>query len=70
MQTIYHDSIESSDLSHVPGDALFFWLVGNNITALLTDIDSVRVVAAVLVFMAVRGLAQAIWYPRLERKLS
>jgi MATE family multidrug resistance protein len=112
--------------------ALFFWLVGNDITALLTDIDSVRIVAAallplvvamplvsvwcflfdgvyigataaasmmvtmgiafviyifllepmtaqwglhglwgaVLVFMAVRGLAQAIWYPRLERKLS
>ena len=25
---------------------------------------------AVLVFMAVRGLAQAIWYPRLERKLD
>ena len=25
---------------------------------------------AVLVFMAVRGLAQAIWYPRLERKLT
>ena len=24
---------------------------------------------AVLVFMAVRGLAQAIWYPRLERRL-
>ena len=24
---------------------------------------------AVLVFMGVRGLAQAIWYPRLERKL-
>jgi MATE family multidrug resistance protein len=112
--------------------ALLFWLVGNNITSLLTDIDSVRIVAAallplvvamplvsvwcflfdgvyigataaasmmvtmgiafviyifllepmtqqwglhglwgaVLVFMAVRGLAQAIWYPRLERKLS
>jgi len=26
--------------------------------------------AAVLVFMAVRGLAQAIWYPKLEAKLS
>jgi MATE family multidrug resistance protein len=112
--------------------ALLFWLVGNDITALLTDIDSVRVLAAallplvvamplisvwcflfdgvyigataaaammvtmgiafviylfllepmtqqwglhglwgaVLVFMAVRGLAQAIWYPRLERKLG
>ena len=112
--------------------AILFWLVGNDITALLTDIDSVRVLAAallplvvamplvsvwcflfdgvyigataaasmmvtmgiafviylfllepmtqqwglhglwgaVLVFMAVRGLAQAIWYPRLERKLS
>ena len=25
---------------------------------------------AVLVFMAVRGLAQAIWYPRLERRLG
>jgi len=112
--------------------ALLFWLVGNDITALLTDIDSVRVLAAallplvvamplvsvwcflfdgvyigataaaammvtmgiafviylfllepmtqqwglhglwgaVLVFMAVRGLAQAIWYPRLERKLD
>jgi MATE family multidrug resistance protein len=25
---------------------------------------------AVLVFMAVRGLAQAIWYPRLERRLD
>jgi MATE family multidrug resistance protein len=111
--------------------ALLFWLLGNDITALLTDIESVRVVAAallplvvalpvvsvwcflfdgvyigataagammvtmgvafviylmllepmteqwglhglwgaVLVFMAVRGLAQAIWYPRLERKL-
>ena len=112
--------------------ALLFWLVGNDITALLTDIESVRIVAAallplvvalplvsvwcflfdgvyigataaaammvtmgiafviyllllgpmtqawglhglwgaVLVFMAVRGLAQAIWYPRLERKLG
>ena len=112
--------------------ALLFWLLGNDITALLTDIESVRVVAAallplvialplvsvwcflfdgvyigataaasmmvtmgiafvvylfllepmteqwglhglwgaVLVFMAVRGLAQAIWYPRLERKLG
>ena len=111
--------------------ALLFWLLGNDITALLTDIESVRVVAgallplvvalplvsvwcflfdgvyigataaaammvtmgvafviylmllepmtqqwglhglwgAVLVFMAVRGLGQAIWYPRLERKL-
>ena len=26
--------------------------------------------AAVLIFMAVRGLAQAIWYPRLESKLE
>ncbi|MFC1719513.1 MATE family efflux transporter [Pseudomonadota bacterium] len=112
--------------------SLLFWLVGNDITALLTDIQSVRVVAAallplvvalplvsvwcflfdgvyigataaasmmvtmgiafviylfllepmteqwglhglwgaVLVFMAVRGLGQAIWYPRLERKLD
>ena len=25
---------------------------------------------AVLIFMAVRGLAQALWYPRLERRLS
>ena len=112
--------------------ALLFWLVGNNITALLTDIDSVRIAAnallplvialpvvsvwcflfdgvyigataaaammvtmgiafviylfllepmtarwglhglwgAVLVFMAVRGLAQGIWYPTLERKLD
>ncbi len=112
--------------------SLLFWLVGNDITALLTDIESVRVVAAallplvialplvsvwcflfdgvyigataaasmmvtmgiafviylfllepmteqwglhglwgaVLVFMAVRGLGQAIWYPRLERRLS
>jgi len=112
--------------------ALLFWLWGNDITALLTDIDSVRVAAgallplvialplvavwcylfdgvyigataavammvtmgiafviylfllepmtqqwglhglwgAVLVFMAVRGLAQAIWYPRLERKIA
>jgi MATE family multidrug resistance protein len=112
--------------------ALLFWLLGNDITALLTDIESVRIVAAallplvialplvsvwcflfdgvyigataaaammvtmgvafviyllllepmtqqwglhglwgaVLVFMAVRGLAQAIWYPMLERKLT
>jgi MATE family multidrug resistance protein len=112
--------------------ALLFWLLGNDITALLTDIDSVRIAAgallplvialpvvsvwcylfdgvyigataagammvtmgiafviylflvdpmtrqwglhglwgAVLVFMAVRGLAQAIWYPRLEQKLD
>ena len=112
--------------------ALLFWLVGNNLTALLTDIESVQIAAgallplvvalplvsvwcflfdgvyigataagammvtmgiafviylfllepmtaqwglhglwgAVLVFMAVRGLAQAIWYPRLERKLG
>jgi len=112
--------------------ALLFWLVGNDITALLTDIESVQIVAAallplvialplvsvwcflfdgvyigataaaammvtmgiafviylfllepmtdkwglhglwgaVLVFMAVRGLAQAVWYPRLERKLE
>jgi MATE family multidrug resistance protein len=112
--------------------ALLFWLWGNDITALLTDIESVQVTAAallplvvalpvvsvwcylfdgvyigataaasmmvtmgiafviylfllepmtqqwglhglwgaVLVFMAVRGLAQAIWYPRLERRLS
>jgi MATE family multidrug resistance protein len=112
--------------------ALFFWLWGNDITALLTDIESVRILAgallplvialpvisvwcylfdgvyigataaasmmvtmgiafviylvllepmtvkwglhglwgAVLVFMAVRGLAQAIWYPRLERRLN
>ena len=112
--------------------ALLFWLAGNDITALLTDIESVRITAgallplvvalplvsvwcflfdgvyigataaaammvtmaiafaiymmllepmtqqwglhglwgAVLVFMAVRGLAQAIWYPRLERRLE
>ena len=25
---------------------------------------------ALLIFMAVRGLAQAIWYPRLERRLT
>jgi MATE family multidrug resistance protein len=112
--------------------ALLFWLWGNDITALLTDIEPVRVVAgallplvialpvvsvwcylfdgvyigataavsmmvtmgiafviylflldpmtvqwglhglwgAVLIFMAVRGLAQAIWYPRLERRLD
>ena len=112
--------------------ALLFWLLGNDITALLTDIESVQIVAgallplvvalplvsvwcflfdgvyigataaaammvtmgvafviylallepmteqwglhglwgAVLVFMAARGLAQAIWYPRLERKLG
>ena len=112
--------------------ALLFWLVGNQLTALLTDIDSVRVLAAallplvialplvsvwsylfdgvyigataaasmmvtmgvafviylfllepmtaqwgihglwgaVLVFMAIRGIAQAIWYPRLERRLD
>jgi MATE family multidrug resistance protein len=112
--------------------ALIFWLWGNDITALLTDIDPVRVLAgallplvvalplvsvwcylfdgvyigataaasmmvtmgiafviylfllepmtvqwglhglwgAVLVFMAARGLAQAIWYPRLERRLE
>ena len=112
--------------------ALVFWLLGNDITALLTDLESVRVVAgallplvvalplvavwcflfdgvyigataaasmmvtmgiafviylfllepmtqqwglhglwgAVLVFMAVRGLAQAIWYPRLERSIA
>jgi len=111
--------------------ALLFWLWGNDITALLTDIESVQIAAAallplvvalplvsvwcflfdgvyigataagsmmvtmgiafviyllllepmtaqwglhglwgaVLVFMAVRGLAQAIWYPRLERRL-
>jgi MATE family multidrug resistance protein len=111
--------------------ALLFWLWGNDITALLTDIESVRITAgallplviampvisvwcylfdgvyigataaasmmvtmgvafviylflvepmtqqwglhglwgAVLVFMGVRGLAQAIWYPRLERRL-
>jgi MATE family multidrug resistance protein len=112
--------------------SLMFWLWGNDITALLTDIDSVRVTAAallplvvalplvsvwcflfdgvyigataaasmmvtmgiafviylflldpmtqqwglhglwgaVLVFMAVRGLGQAIWYPQLERRLE
>ena len=112
--------------------ALLFWLWGNDITALLTDIESVQITAgallplvialplvsvwcflfdgvyvgataaasmmvtmgiafviylflldpmtvewglhglwgAVLIFMAVRGLAQAIWYPRLERKLK
>jgi MATE family multidrug resistance protein len=112
--------------------ALLFWLAGNDITALLTDIESVRIAAgallplvialpvvsvwcflfdgvyigataaasmmvtmgiafviyllllepmaeqwglhglwgAVLVFMAARGLAQAIWYPALERKLD
>jgi len=111
--------------------ALIFWLLGNDITALLTDIDSVRIAAgallplvialpvvavwcylfdgvyigataaaammvtmgiafviylfllepmtqqwglhglwgAVLVFLAARGLGQAIWYPRLERKI-
>jgi MATE family multidrug resistance protein len=111
--------------------ALLFWLWGNAITALLTDIQPVRVAAAallplvialplvavwcylfdgvyigataaaammvtmglafliylillqpmtdawglhglwgaVLVFMGARGLAQAIWYPRLERKI-
>jgi MATE family multidrug resistance protein len=112
--------------------ALLFWLWGNDLTALLTDIESVQIAAgallplvvalplvsvwcylfdgvyigataaaammvtmgiafviyllllepmtrqwglhglwgAVLVFMAVRGLAQAIWYPRLERRLD
>ena len=112
--------------------ALLFWLFGNDITALLTDIESVQVAAgallplvvalplvsmwcflfdgvyigataaaammvtmgiaflvyllllgpmtqtwglhglwgAVLVFMGARGLAQAIWYPRLERRLE
>jgi MATE family multidrug resistance protein len=112
--------------------ALLFWLLGNDITALLTDIESVQVAAgallplvvalplvsmwcflfdgvyigataaaammvtmgiaffiyllllgpmtqawglhglwgAVLVFMGARGLAQAIWYPRLERRLE
>ncbi len=112
--------------------ALLFWLLGNDITALLTDIEAVRVTAgallplvialplvavwcylfdgvyigataaaammvtmgvafviylfllepmteawglhglwgAVLVFLAIRGLAQAIWYPRLERKIA
>jgi len=114
------------------GYSLLFWLAGNDITALLTDIESVRITAAallplvvalplvsvwcflfdgvyigataaasmmvtmgiafviyffllepmteqwglhglwgaVLVFMAVRGLGQAIWYPRLERQLD
>ena len=114
------------------GYALLFWIWGNDITALLTDLESVRIAAggllplvvalplvavwcylfdgvyigataavsmmvtmgvafviylvllepmtaqwglhglwgAVLVFMAVRGLAQAIWYPRLERRLG
>jgi len=112
--------------------ALLFWLAGDAITALLTDIDSVRISvgqlmplvialplvavacyqfdgvyiaatagaammvtmaiafaiyigalqpmterwgleglwAAVLVFMAFRGIAQAAWYPRLESKLE
>jgi len=112
--------------------ALLFWLWGNAITALLTDIEAVRVMAAglmplvialplvavwcflfdgvyigataaaammvtmgiafliylsalepmtrawglhglwgaVLVFMAMRGIGQAIWYPRLERKIA
>jgi MATE family multidrug resistance protein len=112
--------------------ALLFWLWGNDLTRLLTDIESVQVAAAallplviampvvsvwcylfdgvyigataavammvtmgvafviylalldpmteawglhglwgaVLVFMAVRGLAQAIWYPALERRLD
>ncbi|MDT8320243.1 MAG: MATE family efflux transporter [Xanthomonadales bacterium] len=112
--------------------ALIFWLAGTGITALLTDIESVRDLAgallplvialpvvsvwcylfdgvyigataaasmmvtmgvafviyllllgpmtdawglhglwgAVLVFMGVRGLAQAIWYPQLERRLD
>ena len=112
--------------------SLMFWLWGNDITALLTDIESVQITAAallplvialplvsvwcflfdgvyigataaasmmvtmgiafviylflldpmteqwglhglwgaVLVFMAVRGLGQAIWYPRLERRLD
>jgi MATE family multidrug resistance protein len=112
--------------------ALLFWLAGNDITALLTDIESVQIAAgallplvialpvvsvwcflfdgvyigataaaamavtmgiafviyllllepmtqawglhglwgAVLVFMAARGLAQAIWYPALERRLA
>ncbi|MGD2130226.1 MAG: MATE family efflux transporter [Lysobacterales bacterium] len=114
------------------GYALLFWLAGNDLTALLTDIESVRIAAgallplvialpvvsvwcylfdgvyigataavsmmvtmgiafviylfllepmteqwglhglwgAVLVFMAARGLAQAIWYPMLERKIG
>ncbi|MFC1690229.1 MATE family efflux transporter [Pseudomonadota bacterium] len=112
--------------------SLMFWLWGNDLTALLTDIESVQITAAallplvialplvsvwcflfdgvyigataaasmmvtmgiafviylfllepmteqwglhglwgaVLVFMAVRGLGQAIWYPRLERRLT
>jgi len=112
--------------------SLFFWLAGNSITALLTDIESVRVLTAsllplvvalpviavwsylfdgvyvgataaaammvtmgiafviyllllepmtqtwglhglwgaVLIFMGVRGLSQALWYPRLERQLQ
>jgi MATE family multidrug resistance protein len=112
--------------------ALLFWLAGDAITALLTDIDSVRMSvnqlmplvialplvavacyqfdgvyiaatagaammvtmaiafavyigalqpmterwgleglwASVLVFMAFRGIAQAVWYPRLESKLD
>jgi len=112
--------------------SLMFWLWGNDLTALLTDIESVQITAAallplvialplvsvwcflfdgvyigataaasmmvtmgvafviyvfmlepmteqwglhglwgaVLVFMAVRGLGQAIWYPRLERRLD
>ncbi|MBT8060877.1 MAG: MATE family efflux transporter [Gammaproteobacteria bacterium] len=112
--------------------AVLFWLWGNDITALLTDIESVQVTAgallplvvalplvsvwcflfdgvyigataaaammvtmgiafviyllllepmtrqwglhglwgAVLVFMAVRGLAQAIWYPQLEKRIA
>jgi MATE family multidrug resistance protein len=112
--------------------ALLFWLAGNGITAMLTDIDAVRLTTAalmplvvalplvsvwcflfdgvyigataaaammvtmgvafvvylaalgpltsqwglhglwgaVLVFMAARGLAQAAWYPKLERQLG
>ena len=112
--------------------AMIFWLAGNALTALLTDLDGVRTVVAslmpllialpliavacfqfdgvfigatagaammgtmsaafviyllvlhamttawgltglwgaVLVFMAARGLAQALWYPLLERKLA
>jgi len=112
--------------------AALFWLAGNDITALLTDLESVRIMAgallplvvalplvsvwcflfdgvyigataaaammvtmgvafaiylallepmtaqwglhglwgAVLVFMAARGLAQAVWYPRLERRME
>lgn len=112
--------------------ALGFWLAGNQLTALLTDLSTVRVAvstlmpivialpvvavacyqfdgvyiaatagaammvtmaiaftiyvlvlnpmsvrwgleglwAAVLIFMAARGIAQAIWYPRLKAKLS